>query len=576
MASVVYDGKAIIPSPLVTVSKIYRIDGGGEKHGTIYNVSLIGTLLPFRGSPSGNYNLGDPSNAFWTVGGYPSDETYVGGDTPFAQIERKQEALRWLFREDGKWLEWYGGASPPIRCRPKIISVNFPAGQWSDRCDYSIEFETESLVGLADEDVFNQSGIQDVSEEWSFDEVIGHNGKVYTVNHTVSAKGIMTFDKVTGSEITAWSNAKSWCDVRIDGTPDSDFVTYATSFANWVNGGYIKNTNISERDGSYAIVETWTIREAGAGEVAATYIEESFTVVHRTKDDAVDVSYNGTIYGLQDSERTGGSSAVSNAKAVIPTNASAKAVAEASLGTLLDGYEIPVSPTQKNITINEKDAVVVFNFDWSAGEDATYTQGNEATLSYNSNDGVYSLVLNVGIEGKGDTKTERLDNARTNVPSDVVALALALTLIGSQKPPTVTFTGSHISKSSALNETRGVARVSWTWTDKDDNNVNITVGITYPQIIAAKIIIPGRRDGPVIQRMNTATAKQISVNYNSEGHDSKPDSDTIADVMDAAGGVPYGPEITPWSPGSYILENDNESWNSITGKYSRVRVHTVV
>lgn len=184
-------------------------------------------------------------------------------------------------------------------------------------------------------------------------------------------------------------------------------------------------------------------------------------------------------------------------------------------------------------------------------------------------------MLNVEINGNGDTKTERLNNARANVPSDVAALALALVLIGSQKPSAVTFTGSHISKSSALNETRGVARVSWTWTDRDDNNVNIIVDIAYPQIIAAKITIPGRMAGPIIQRMNTATAQQISVSYNSEGHDSKPDTDTIADTMDAAGGVPYGPEITPWSPGSYILESDREMWNSITGKYSRVRVHTV-
>lgn len=576
MASVVYDSKAIIPAPLVTVTKVYRAAGDGRKHGVGYEISLAGTLLPFRGSPSGNYTpLGDPSNAFWTLGGYPPDETYVGGDTPFVQLERKQEALRWLFREDGKILEWYGGAASPVKCRPKVLSINFPEGQWADRCEYRIELEAEYLTGVNNEDVFEASGLQDVSEEWQFSEAPGHDAKVYEINHIVSVKGLLTFDEDTGVETEAWSNAKTWCDSRIAGTPDSDFVTYATTFTNWVNGKYTKSTNIAERDGSYSITETWTIREAGPGELAATYIEESFTIVQRSENNEIDVSYNGTIYGLQDQEHHGGSSAVSNARAAIPTNAEAKTSAESSLSTLLDGYELPTSPTQKNITINEKDAVVTFSFNWSAGEDSAYNQTNEATISYNSGDGVYTLVLNVDIIGKGNTPTERLNNARNNIPSDTNALTLAQNLVGSQKPISVTFSGSHTAKSSAINETRGTSRTSWTWTDKDDNNVDIAVEIAYPRIISAKIFIPGRIAGPIIQRINTATAQQITVTYRSEGHDSKPDSDTIADTMDDAGGVPYGPAISPWYPGSYILENDREIWNPITGKYSRTRVHTV-
>ena len=68
MASVVYDSKAIIPAPLVSVTKVYRTAGDGGKHGVGYEISLAGTILPFRGSPSGSYTLGDPSDAFWTLG----------------------------------------------------------------------------------------------------------------------------------------------------------------------------------------------------------------------------------------------------------------------------------------------------------------------------------------------------------------------------------------------------------------------------------------------------------------------------------------------------------------------------
>ena len=575
MASVVYDSKAIIPAPLVSVTKVYRTAGDGRKHGVGYEISLIGTILPFRGSPSGNYSLGDPSDAFWTIGGYPPDETYIGGDEPFVRLERKQEALRWLFHEDGLQLEWYGGAGSPVKCRPKIKSIVFPEGQWANRCEYRIDLEAEYLTGIIDEDSFDGSGIQDVSEEWQFNEVPGHNGQVYEISHIVSAKGEMTFDEVTGDQVHAWSNAKSWCDARITGLPDTAFVQYATNFTNWVNGGYTKSTNIAENDGSYAITETWTIRSAGPGETTTTYIEKSFTVIHRADTDSVDVSYDGTIYGLNNQGRTGNSSATAAAKAAVPTNAAARTATMSALGTLLGGYVIATSPTQKNITINNKDAVVTFSFNWSAGDDANYNQTNEATISYNSGDGIYTLVLNVDIEGNGDTAAQRLTNARNNIPSDSTALILAQSLVGTQKPDGVTFSSAYISKSSAINETRGSSRTSWTWTDKDDNNVEIGVEIAYPQIIAAKISIPGRIAGPIIQRINTKTAKQITVTYRSEGHDTKPDSDTVADMMDDAGGVPYGPMITPWYPGSYILDNDREIWGLTTGKYSRTRSHTV-
>lgn len=576
MASVVYDNKAIIPSPLVTINKVYRTSNDGDRNGVVYNISLGGTLLPFRGSPSGNYTLGDPSTAFWTLGGFPPDEIFAGGDVPFAQLERKQEAIRWLFREDGKLLEWFGGANPPVKCRPKVKSITFPEGQWNDRSEYRIELQAEYLTGIIDEDIFDGSGLQTVSEEWQFDEVPGHKGKVFQISHVVSAQGEITFNEITGDEIKGYVNAKTWVDIRIDGIPDSAFVSFATGFTDWVNGSYSKSTNIAEADGSYAVTETWTIREAGPSEIAATYIEKSFTVTQATENDSFDVSYSATIFGLQEQEHTGGSSAIANAKSAIPTNVEAKIEAETALDTLLESNTIPTSPTQKNITINEKDAVVTFTFNWSASEDVDFTQGNEATLAFNSSDGVYTLSLTVDIEGNGDTKTERINNARNNIPSDIDAKTLAVALIGSQIPGGVSFAGSHISKSSALSETRGTARATWNWTDKDANNVNISVDIAFPQIISAKLSIPGRIAGPIIQRINTVTAQQITINYSSEGHGStKPDSDTIADTMDDAGGVPFGPFINIFLPGSYILESDREVWNPTAGTYTRTRTHTV-
>ncbi|MHA2030988.1 MAG: hypothetical protein ACW99Q_16530, partial [Candidatus Kariarchaeaceae archaeon] len=225
-----------------------------------------------------------------------------------------------------------------------------------------------------------------------------------------------------------------------------------------------------------------------------------------------------------------------------------------------------------DIAINEKDGIVTFAYNWSAGEDATFTQGNEATLSYNTGDGIYTLALTVDIVGAGDTKTERLDNARSNIPTDTDALALGISIIGSQIPAGISFTGDHQSKANALSETRGSSTTSWTWTDRDPNNVDISVETKFPTTVSAKISIPGRLAGPIIQKINTSTEKQITVTYNSEGHSSQPDSDVVADTMDVAGGIPL---IDQFLDGSYILENDRETWNEGTGKYNRIRTHTV-
>lgn len=572
MATVLYDGKSIVPAPLVNINKVYTAAPDGSKHGVEYNITLTGTLLPFRGSPSGNYVIGNPSTAFWTSAGLPPDDTYVGGDTPFVRIQRKQEAIRWLFREDGKELEWYGGAASPVKCRPKVLAITFPAGQWSDRSEYIVELNTEYLVGITDEDSFDASGLMTVGEDWSFSETPGHNGKVYTISHTVNSQGELTFDVTTGDTIQAWLNAKTWVDARIGGTPDSDFVGFATNFVNWVNGGYAKSTSVSEKNGTYSVTETWTIREAGPSETAATYIEESFTVVNTVADDAFEVGYNGTIFGLQANERVGGPTAIANAKTAIPTNAAAKSSTEAALGTLISGVALTDVPSQRDITINNKEGVVNFAFNWSAGEDSTFTQSTEATLSYDTSNGIYNLGLTVNTQGVGDTKEIRLNNARSNIPTDSEARALAVSLIGSQIPSGITFTGDHTAKSNALNETIGSANTSWTWTDRDPNNIDISVSTDYPKTISAKITIPGRAAGPIIQNINTSTEQKITVAYASEGHSSEPDKDTIADTMDTAGGIPLIPQFTT---GSYILESDNVKWNPGTGKYSRTRVHTV-
>jgi len=559
--SVTYDGKKIIPAPLVTVAKTYQDTGDGKKLGAVYEIVLAGTLLPFMGSPSGNFPLGDPSNAFWELGGYPPNESFAGNNEGFKQIQRKQEALRYLFRENGKFLEWQWEGQPGVRSNPRVKSINFSEGQWVDKCDYTIELETDRILlpGVSgSEDIFESQLVVEASEEWQFEEQPGQNGNIYGVTHTISARGIIGFDSI-GAEIgPAWQNAKVWCDSRITTQIDSDVAIAGLGISDPHEGNYTKSTNIAEKDGSYAVTETWTTSPS------TFYFEKSFNLTKRKEDDILEITYNGTVRGNV-AGHSGNDESVIQAKNNVPNNSVARNDTISAIGQWLGSHTIPVAPNQKNITVNNNEGTVSFSFSWSTGDDEEYIQTNEAQLNFNSTDGLYTMTLTVTIEGQGETKEERLINAKANIPSNTVAYILACVLLDDQIPSEIIITDDHISKSTAINSTRGTARISWTWNSSEANNLNIQVETIFPQDISAKLVIPGRANGPIIQNMNTQTAKQVVVNYSLEGLDSKPENADVIAEMNTYGGI----------QSEWILESDRENWNPMTKKYSRSRTHTV-
>src|SRR5687768_384106 len=106
------DGKKLIPSPVVSITRDFLRTGDGTIVGRAYRLSVRGTLLPYKGSP-------DASGVFWTGAGYPPDTT-VTASTELRYILAKQAALRDIFSKDGLLLEvqpWDGG--PNIKCNAR-------------------------------------------------------------------------------------------------------------------------------------------------------------------------------------------------------------------------------------------------------------------------------------------------------------------------------------------------------------------------------------------------------------------------------------------------------------------------
>lgn len=578
--SLIYDGNKIIPSPLVSLSKEYHKTGDGTKLGSLYSITLTGTLLPFKGSPDSTFTLDSPSDAFWQLGGYPPDQTPSVNNDDFANLQRKQEALRWLFSRDGMNLEWQAtGGQEVVKCNPRILSINIPEGQWADKCGYIIEMETDKILiarGSEDsEDNFDYDLIQDGSEQWDFSETEGKVGTVLEVSHMVTAKSVQGYELDGQSLGDSWDQARLWCESKVDGSISSGIMNVVVSATNWIGGSYSKTTGIGQSDGTYSISEKWSLGENN------TFIEKSFSMTRPDRQGDIEVTYQGVIYGLSDGEKTGGPNAIAQAKLMMPTNAQAKADTEAALAgsNFLGSNVLPDTPKQKNITINNKDGTISFSFQWSTDEDDDFFIENEASLAFSVGDGLYVMTYTTTIEGKGDTVSDRLSNAELGLPAnDLAAHTSASILLSSQiddLPGGTIISTDPISKSTAINEKRGIIGSTWSWNTVLENNVDIQVENIFPRYITAQIPIPGRKDGPVIQRMNTKTARQISVTYGSRGTSTKPDADTIAAVMDAAGGIPHFVGDALFDPESYILENDRETWNDTTKQYNRARTHTV-
>lgn len=569
--SLSYDGKKIIPAPLLSLIKTYTKTEDGTKLGTLYQLTLTGTLLPFKGSPSGTFNLDNPNDAFWTLSNYPPDEMYVANNTNFANLQRKQEALRWLFSSEGMNLEWQAaGGQEVVKCNPRVLSVLFNEGQWADRCDYTIQLESDKVLvtrgSLDSEDTFDYDLIHNASEDWQFDEVNGRNGQVYSVSHTVTAKSIQGYELDGQSLGLPWDKARLWCESKVVGSIPSGLMDTIVGATNWIGGSYVKGIGIGQSDGTYSITETWSMGDDN------TFIEKSFSLTRKYQnDESVEVSYNGMIYGLSNGERIGGPNAITQAKLLVPNIAVARAEAEAALfGTeFLDTNSLSKVPKQRNTAINNNDGTISFTFSWSTDEADDYTIDNEATLSHSIGDGLYVMSLTINIEGKGSTQAIRLTNANTGLPAtDAAAHAIASNLLSDQianLPAGTVISTDPINKGTAVNEKRGTINSTWSWNSSATNDVTIQVENSYPKELTAQIPIPGRSAGPIIQRMNTVTAKRITVTYSSRGVSTKPNENTIAGIMDIAGGI----------FGFYILENDNETWDGARKQYGRTRTHTV-
>ncbi len=507
-------GRKIVPAPLIAINKNYTVNDNGIKKGTSYSITLTGTLLPFRGSPSGSYP--SLSNAFHTLTGEPADEINTGNNSDFNSILRKQEALRWLFSEDGGSLEWQpANGQPPVKCFPRVISINFVEGQWANRGDYTIELEAPwiHINGTNDiEDTISTDLISSSSETWSFEEIEGRDSKQYNVSHDVEANGVLGYDGLGGfyQNKQAWEHAKDFVNTRISGLVSNEAMFAALGASGKVTGSYNTTIRIDQDGGTYSVTENWLLSDN------TTYEEKQFTVDYNQQQDEYVVTYDGTIYGVITNSRDGNIANMNVAKAAIPSISDARTTVVSNVTSLIGGKIIPDFPDKITFGLNQQDGTVNFTYQWNTSDDNLTFITEQGQHSFSLDNLLNTLTFSQTVEGKGASASEKLTNAKNGVYSDTVALTKAKALAGT----TLSYFLSSIAKS--FDEHAGVVKATWTWTDRDSNNTDITIQTQQATQTLAIIPIPGRAIGPIIQDMGTKSSEITTVTIRSRRNSTQP------------------------------------------------------
>lgn len=293
MGRVIYDGKRLIPAPLVSITKEI-IRNTSERIGYTFRISLNGTIVSYKGSPAstngpiGSDSASDWNGQFFIGSNNPSDES--GVEAWKAQsILRKQEAIRELFDTDGLLLEIQSAPYQPIKCRPRVLSVAFAEGVWVDVCPFTIELEADKLEGLNVSEQDFTYPISDAGESWELQ--FNEEDQFYTLSHSVSAVGKLFFDAATPSK-KPWENARDYVMTKIG---FDNVFAYASGTLNLSLNQYnhVRNQTVDEAAGSFTFNETWILS-------SGNYIND-FTV--ETSTDAgnglTNISIQGNLRGLE-------------------------------------------------------------------------------------------------------------------------------------------------------------------------------------------------------------------------------------------------------------------------------------
>ena len=303
--TMMYGDYTFSPVPLVSINKTIEKTADGQAIGTLFNLSLEGSLVP--------------------------GATGVNG---IISITEEQDRLMAAFAASGQGYEFKisCGDADFIVCYPRINSINFESGPWVDVARYSIDLEydrdfAEDIGAPWNDDHKSGSGVREplvssASENWSiepgenshFHFIIDPSGKPpfiehappsFTVTHNVSAVGKpLIISGVISEGGHAWQQASGYVVPRLGFDQERVAKNGAICFDSHgkiIASNQTRTVNFGELEGNYEVTETWNvfpssvwssgINSLGASDIWEVNIESSLETSLAT------VSIQGTITG---------------------------------------------------------------------------------------------------------------------------------------------------------------------------------------------------------------------------------------------------------------------------------------
>ncbi len=571
-----YGSYRLVPAPIINISKSFQRSGDGTKLGSVFRLSLNGTVTPI-----------------------PT------GDAGFVNVMTTQDHLRNAFTKDGCNFGISCDGVMVFSGNPRVGDINFSetGDNWTQRTAYTIDLEFDEEPEGAGEDGLAPPYIESAEEEWNLEPMdnqehfswelptIGTDSNPFSfrLSHNVSAKGKRHYT-VTRYQVTG------------NGGPVSPNGTYVDA------GKYGGKHYYERQDGAFVIwwsggASEWRIsvapndvaagrwRVAGAGNIESTYA--SITYTGNPVVTAVDTGCDSVERpAWQEAReyvvgRLGYEATQMSSSGVINLNIDNFVAYNHSRVQQYGELDGTFNATETWVVINPSGAGIPgsghcledFIVNASQGLDNDISTisiegsiNGLSTIDYGTTTGDYSVTEDKysAASGYWATVKSRLYYRAQLVHNDVIT-GKAITRSLNTSPTTISIGHS---------PSKGSINYSYEYNDRPSNCVPsalsevISIVDNNPTDVFAQLTIMGRQLGPILQDINTITnpTRELSVEVVvppatgcgvSLLTHTNPRNDVVTYIL-----CPIEADLT----GTYnqvFKTNDQETWNPKEGRYSR-------
>jgi len=394
---ILIDNKKLIPAPFISFNKECNFTPDGRPLNSNYRISLQGTLLPERGSPT--------STGFATGVADPANEVFNTDLEQHDALLAKQELLREALTTPGFKLSYFPSGLTRVETYPILRSISFEPGTWTTLSKYSIELEAKTFnrsgtVPYEDIIPLSASGLflSSVSDTWNIKER-DDGSDIIEVSRNVSAVGFTNYvsGAILGQE--AWRNAKVWVSGRINSVGmEINYFNLPTGVSPTGKYNLITEEAIDKVGGSYSIAQRFIMSNR-------TYIEQ--VNVQKTTEYPLDedngptierITANGNIQGLDPDN--------------IPANKLIAAQTYWNLRSGLLAAQVGAygSPVTTNYTENQNLGTIDYSMNFVNMSGSIYRHNYDVSFTFGND--VPIVTINGTIQGITDDSFYQMNNER--------------------------------------------------------------------------------------------------------------------------------------------------------------------